>query len=287
MMIRITRAWLAAAFLAALGPGGPPMMMAQGASSVNSHAAVLERLYGLQEKIRDIHPAFEALYPVAIVENNRFFVYVPDVGKRTYRLTMEAPDDFHVPVGVRAAMPLGFWENRIACVVTPEVFDEPGGYAIIFHEFIHCYQWETCEGRLKDLLGIYKEAMERKDFMWELEYPFPYGDPGFVRDYGEFLGALEAGDGKCTSAVRKALKERLSRNDWEYMTWQQWKEGTARFLENEVKARLGLAANKGGLEPPFTRVSFYASGELLIRQLDKRNPGLAGNIETLYHRIAD
>ena len=286
-MVGITRAWLATVFLAALGPGGPPMMTAQDASSVNSHSAALERLYGRQERIRDIHPAFEALYPVAIVEQNRFFVYVPEPNQRAYRLNMEAPDDFHVPVGVRAAMPLGFWENRIACVVTPEVFDEPGGYAIIFHEFVHCYQWETCERRLKDSLGIYKEAMDRKDFMWELEYPFPYGDAGFVRDYGDLLNALEAGEGERASAVRKALKERLSKDDWQYMTWQQWKEGTARFLENKVKARLGLPANNGGLEPPFTRVSFYAGGELLIHQLDKRNPGLAGNIETLYHRIAD
>lgn len=41
------------------------------------------------------------------------------------------------------------------------------------------------------------------------------------------------------------------------------------------------------MEPPFTRVSFYAGGELLIRQLEKLNPGLAKNIEALYLRIAD
>lgn len=286
-MIKIPRSWLAWALIASLGACIPLIVLAQDEAPLSPHVASLERLYSLQEKIRDIHPAFEALYPVAIVDHNRFFVYVPEPDQRTYRLTAEAPDDFHMPIGVRAAMPLGFWENRIACVVTPEVFAEPGGYAIIFHEFVHCYQWETCESRLKDSLGIYKEAMERKNYMWELEYPFPYGDAGFEQDYKDFLSALGAGDEARVLSVRKALRERLSREDWEYMTWQQWKEGTARFLENEVKARFGLTANKGGLGLPFTRVSFYAGGELLIRQLNKSDPGLAGNIEALYHRIAD
>ena len=286
-MIKIPRGWLARALIASLGACIPLIVVAQDEAPLSPHVASLERLYSLQEKIRDIHPAFEALYPVAIVDHNRFFVYVPEPDQRTYRLTAEAPDEFHIPVGVRAAMPLGFWDNQMACVVTPEVFNEPGGYAIIFHEFVHCYQWGTCEWRLKDSLGIYKEAMERKNYMWELQYPFPYGDAGFEQDYADLLSALGAGDEARVLSVRKALRARLSREDWEYMTWQQWKEGTARFLENEVKARFGLPANKGGLGLPFTRVSFYAGGELLIRQLNRSDPGLAGNIEALYHRIAD
>ena len=70
--------------------------------------------------------------------------------------------------------------------------------------------------------------MERKDFMWELEHPFPYGDADFVRDYKDLLSALGTGDEGRVVSIRKALKERLSWEDWEYMTWQEWKEGTAR-----------------------------------------------------------
>ena len=283
---RITEG-LAIALMVIFGACGSVTVSAQDRISVIPHAASLDRLFALREKILDLHPAFEALYPVAIVYGGQFHVYEPDMGKRAYRFAAEAPDKFHVPVGVRAAMPLGFWGNRIACVVTPEVFIEPGGYAIIFHEFVHCYQWETCEPRLKESLEVYRKAMEGKDFMWELEHPFPYGDADFVRDYKDLLSALGTGDEGRVVSIRKALKERLSREDWEYMTWQEWKEGTARFLENEVKARLGLPVNRGGMEPPFTRVSFYAGGELLIRQLDKLNPGLARDIEVLYHRIAD
>jgi hypothetical protein len=269
------------------GAGSPVAVSAQDRIAIIPHVASIDRLFVQQDTIRDIHPAFETLYPVAIVYGGQFHIYEPDMGKRAYRFAAEAPDRFNVPVGIRAAMPLDFWGNRIACVVTPEVFAEPGGTAIIFHEFVHCYQWETCEPRLKESLGVYRKAMEGKDYMWELKHPFPYGDADFVRDYKGLLSALGTGDEGRVVSIRKALKERLSRENWEYMTWQEWKEGTARFLENEVKVRFGLPVNRGGMEPPFTRVSFYAGGELLIRQLGKLNPGLAGNIEVLYHRIAD
>ena len=54
-------------------------------------------------------------------------------------------------------MPLAFWNNRIACVVTGEVFGEPDGYVFIYHEFIHCAQWDCCEQRLKEGLARYLE----------------------------------------------------------------------------------------------------------------------------------
>jgi hypothetical protein len=163
---------------------------------------------------------------------------VPDPGRRTYDLDKEAAEEFQIPVGVRAAMPLPFWENRMACVITPEIFAETGGYAVIFHEFVHCYQWETCELRLKTSLRIYKTAMERKDFMWELQYPFPYRDEEIAADYGAMLEALVTEDEKRAASLREAIRDRLSPEEWEYMTWQEWKEGTARYLENEIKARL-------------------------------------------------
>jgi hypothetical protein len=249
--------------------------------------APLARLFDVQEKIRDIHPAFERLHPVAIVSGGQFSIYVPDLTKRAYRLVMTAPDKYNVPVGIRAAMPLDFWGDRMACVVSPEVFDTPAGYATVFHEFVHCYQWDTCETRLKGALGVYKKAMERKDYMWELQFPFPYGDADFVRDYGAGIAALEAGDPVRISDIRKALKARLKPEEREYMTWQEWKEGFARFLENEIHVRLGLPLNSGGLKPPYNRVSFYSGGEALIRLLEKREPGLTKDIESLYHRIAD
>jgi hypothetical protein len=93
-------------------------------------------------------------------------------------------------------MPLAFWNNRIACVVTGEVFGEPDGYVFIYHEFIHRAQWDCCEQKLK--------------------------------------------------------------------------EGLARYLVNRLRDVVGLSENRGGENPPFTRVTFYSGGDKLIRFLERR-----------------
>ncbi len=286
-MAKRARSGLILALMMTLGAGGPGGIPAQDKPPSFTPESSLDRLFALQDTIRDIHPAFETLYPVAIVSDGRFHIYEPDMGRRAYRLALEAPVRTPLPAAVRSAMPIDAWGNRMACLVTPDIFGERTGYAVIFHEFVHCYEWETCELRLKRSLGVYRRSMERKDFMWELLYPFPYTDPDFARDYADMLSALESGDVGRVDSIRRALKERLSPVNWEYMTWQEWKEGAARFLENEIKARLNIPPNRGGADPPFTRVSFYVGGELLIRRLDASEPGLSKDLEALYHRIAD
>jgi hypothetical protein len=249
--------------------------------------AALDRVFTMQEKIRDLHPAFGRLYPIAIVREGAFYVYEPDPAGRHYRPVLTAPDKFHVPAGVRAAMPLDFWGNRIACVITPEALDDTSGLIVVFHEFVHCYQWETCEMRLKEKMPIYQAAIQRNDYMWELQYAFPYERNEFRQNYSAMIAALEKGDMAGVAAIRSKLKEGLSSDDWDYMTWQEWKEGLARYLENAIQARLGQAENRGGLIPPYTRVTFYAGGAALIRALSIRQPGILNDIADLYHRIAE
>lgn len=287
MMAKGARAAIILAVMIIVGNGGLARVPAQDRPPSFTPESSLDRLFALQDTIRDIHPAFETLYPVAIVSDGRFHIYEPDPGKRAYHPVMEAPVRIPLPAAVRSAVPIDSWGNRMTCLVTPDIFGERTGYAVIFHEFVHCYEWETCELRLKRPLEIYRRSMQRKQFMWELQYPFPYTDPDFERDYAAMLSALETGDTERVVSIRRALKERLSPVNWEYMTWQEWKEGTARFLENEVKTRFNIPPNRGGADPPFTRVSFYVGGELLIRMLDESDPGLSRNIEALYHRLAE
>lgn len=61
----------------------------------------------------------------------------------------------------------------------------------------------------------------------------------------------------------------------------------ARYLENAIAARLGQPANHGGLAPPFSRVTFYAGGEALIRALSDGQPAVLNDIDALHHRIAE
>ncbi len=264
--------------------------LAGGRSAVGTiadkYSASLKKIFELQALFAPLHPALENVYPVAIVENKTFYVFEPVPGEKAYRLATTAPDTFEIPTGVRAAMPLAFWENRMACVVTGEVFGQSDGYVFIFHEFVHCAQWGSCERKLKDSLSICREAMKNKDYMWELQYPFPYSSPAFVETYSALFEAWDGDDAGSAGSLRAALRQALSPAEWEYLTWQEWKEGLARHLENRMREAAGLPENKGGGTPPFGRVTFYRGGDKLIRFLEKRRPGIADDLEELYRAIS-
>jgi hypothetical protein len=243
----------------------------------------LDRIFTFRDRIRHIHPFLDHLHPVALVEDQHLFVFEPDTESRSYVPTVEGPAPMPIPDGIRAAFPLELLDGRPACVVTGEVFDTVEGYITIFHEFVHCRQIELSEFELKEGLKIYQAAMEREDYMWEINHPFPYADFRFEALYSAFLSA--GGDLDEIFRIRQALRTHLSEADFEYMVWQEWKEGFARFIENLIRLEKGVDENKGGAERPFGRVSFYAGGEAFIRALEERDPSLANDIKALFHTM--
>jgi hypothetical protein len=246
----------------------------------------LRDIFQFQARIAKIHPSFQKVYPIAIVENKTFYVFEPVPNKKEYRLAFTAPDTFNIPKGIRAAMPLGFWNNRMACVVTGEIFEEPDGFAFIFHEFVHCAEWECCEPKLKEKLAIFREAMKKKDYMWELQFPFPYADKTFAERYAALIEAWDKNDQVKARSLRAELKKGLAAEAWEYMTWQEWKEGLARYLENRIRKAVGLPENTGGKSRPFNRVAFYHGGNTFIGFLERQTPRIADNLEELYRLIS-
>ncbi len=248
------------------------------------YAGALRRVADYRDKIRDLHPAFERLHPIALFEGGRLFVFSPEPSG-DYALAKVSPTRMSLPKGIRASFPLDFYGNRPACVVTGEVFENRAGYATIFHEFVHCDQFDTVEPELKEGLQVYREAMAGNDYSWEISHRFPYSDPRFEARFKALVEALGAGDDRAVSRCRRELRGGLGTKDFEYMAWEEWKEGLARFLENKVRTRLGLEPIQGILGKPFDRVSFYVSGELIIRHLDHRNPGLASDTRRLYRAM--
>jgi hypothetical protein len=242
----------------------------------------LQQIFQLQQTIRDIHPFLEKLFPVAIVKDDQFFIYDLDPAGQEYIFARQVETPMPVPPQVRAAFPLENYDERMVCVVTGDVFDQLAGYVTIFHEFIHCRQFESGEQQVKQSLDVARKALAANDFMWEINHPFPYSSPDFVRAYQAVLEAQSLAE---IMRARQRLKEMLSANDYEYMVWQEWKEGLARFIENRIKVRLGLPQNQGGKEQPFSRVTFYAGGANFIATLDKAEPGLITDIERLFERM--
>ncbi len=254
--------------------------------SLVAHAdSALAKLVQLHREIRDIHPLLARLQPVAIVRGDTLYVFDVDSAGTRYALKSKGPVPFPMPKGIRASFPLPTYGDRTTCVVSPEVFDEAGGYATIFHEFIHCAQFQTVELRLRTGLEVAQQAMRDKDYAWELNHRFPYQDPTFVKDYAAFLAALGKADARAVDAATASLRKHLSRPDYEYMVWQEWKEGFARYVENRIRVRLGMQANAGGATAPYDRVSFYRGGEAYIDYLGRQDASLLTDMEKLFGRM--
>jgi hypothetical protein len=247
----------------------------------------VNKLLPIHQGVAGFNPALSQLYPVVIVEGEGMLIYDCLNNRERYQFIKHIPAPMPIPKGVRAAFQLEDYGGRIACVVTPDVFDTPEGYVTILHEFVHCYQYETCEQALKSKLDIAQQAQEKGDFMWEIQHPFPYQAGAFTRAYARFFEAIATGDQPGLRMARGELYDYLGLHDFEYLVWQEWKEGFARWVENHAHHKLGLSENFGGLEPPFSRVTFYAGGAAYIDFLQTREPHLVNDLEALFTRMAE
>jgi hypothetical protein len=241
----------------------------------------------MQQEITDIHPYLEFLPPIAIVDKDELYIFDVDSSRARYSFQKKDTVPFPMQKGIRASFPLSTYGGKPSCVVSPEVFDERKDYPTIFHEFIHCAQFRSVEPELKQHLEVAQEAARKNNVSWEITYPFPYQDSIFVKQYSALLKALERGDGKGIDTTLRALKQHLGRTDYEYMVWEEWKEGFARFIENKIRARIGVPTNQEGSGPPFDRVTFYHGGELLIRFLTWHDKDLLGNTKGLFEKMRD
>ena len=192
---------------------------------------------------------------------------------------------------------------------------------------MHCYQFEKCEIELKQSLGVAVEASAAKDYMWELNYPFPYQDRRVRDAYSDLVGTLRSAskgadacahrgetravagcvedeqrsnadpaaaqnaDYQTVSEYRKAVRDLVDTHSFEYMVWPERKEGFARFIDNGIRARLGLPLNLAGDladdSSLFTRVSFYAGGAMLIEFLEGVRPETAKDLKRLFDELIE
>jgi len=252
---------------------------------ITQYIEPISQLIDLQHKISHLHPLLVKTFPIGIAQADQLLLYDPDPSGELYHFSKEAALPMPIPEGVRAAFPLESLNNRIACVVTGEVFDTLDGFVTIFHVFIHCQQFETCEAKLKEKLGIARKARAAQNFMWELDHPFPYQTPEFSSLYQSFLDQSNLKDLDEVIYLHKQLKVILHSEDYEFLLWEEWKEGLARWIENKIRQNLSLLENHNGQERPFSRVSFYEVGARFIERLELSEPGISFDIENLFQRM--
>ena len=134
-------------------------------------------------------------------------------------------------------------------------------------------------------MDIARQAVETENIMWEITHPFPYNAKDFIRSYTDFLDAVNSGNHANLVRTRKELNDYLGVHDYEYMVWQEWKEGFARWVENRLQQYLSLPVNKYGLKQPYSRVLFYVGGEAFINYLSKANPEVVNDLPALFNNL--
>lgn len=242
-----------------------------------------EALLKLQDKVKSIHPLLSEHFPIAIVEDKQLHIF--EYKKGSYSLSHIEPDTMDIPVGIRAAFPLECMQNQAAVVVTGEVFNAVSEQVIIFHEFVHCYQYHTCEMQLREHIDLAKRSVNTSNYSWELDYPFPYSDYQYIEITRSLFESLDKKDDKLIGSTRRKLKECLTTEQVDYMVWQEWKEGFARYIENQVKSFLGINLNHGGRDEPYRRTTFYEMGSQFIKLIVQASPGSLYRIEELYYAL--
>ena len=239
----------------------------------------IKQIYPIFEKINNLDKSLEQLYPIAIIEDNDFFIFDINLTGKQYEYKMNFPSKINLPNEVLAAFPLDRYEGKIAAVVTHKVFDNIEGIVSIFHEFVHCFQFYNYETKIKETLTIAQEAEKKHDYMWELNYPFPYNNEEFIRK------TMELNNGYDIRKYHTELKIILNEKEFEYMIWQEWKEGYARYIENMIREKTGIKRNRKILKPPFDRVCFYEIGSKYIEVLINRKIELKNNLEKIFYEI--
>lgn len=133
----------------------------------------------------------------------------------------------------------------------------------LLHE--HFHQMQDSQGNFyKDVLAL-DLANGDETGMWMLNYPFPYKDKKINDDFSalaaQLAKALETTDKRAFQAEfenyvnrRKAFNASLSEKDYRYLSFQLWKEGTARYTEYRIAK---LASEKYKPVKEFTRLKDY------------------------------
>lgn len=242
----------------------------------------LQALVELQATIKSQHLLFNEYYPIAVYESDQVFIFDYDKVVHGYQLISIEPNNMGLFHGVRAAFPLACYHKRASVVVSGEVFDSVWEMVIVFHEMVHCYQFNTSELALRAKLEIERTETNTKDYYWELQYPFPYEDENVVALIHELLSHLIDHDLDKVFEVRNEIRRYLNTEQYEYLVWQEWKEGFARFIENRIKKQLGIDEQHAGATIPYSRLTFYETGSRLIDCITHEYPDCKEDTKKLF-----
>jgi len=228
---------------------------------ISDYTASLNRFKKFAEDNSDCDQSISKLFPVAIVSGDLIFIFKVS-NHLGYQCVLIHESECPLPSNIMAAMDLDFYNTEgIMAVINKGALDSEVGYCQILHEFVHCYQYDDCEVELKNKLSVYQKARENNDYMWEITYPFPYENTEVAAILKDLQLSMNSEDYEENFVIRMSeLDSILNQEDKEYMAWQVWKEGYARYVENKLLRRLTFNSTKSEIETKQGRASFYTIG---------------------------
>lgn len=233
----------------------------------------------MREKHKDIHPLFQEKYVICIIKDNKGYIYDESLKIKDFIEVITFP--INVPNHISACFPLDVYNHMFACIMGVNDIGKNQWFVNLFHEMVHCYQGKTIEGNIKKRLTL----CDREDPRWEINYPFPYNDLNIIHNFKRYKNSLDNNDSfYLVHEKRNALLTLLKEEQQEYMIWQEWKEGFARYCENTFRIKLGMGKHEPSKR--LNRMSFYDTGAMYIEKLIDKNMDMATELELLYEKMA-
>jgi hypothetical protein len=252
---------------------------------IENQISLMDEIIKLHNNIKEIHGSLKKFYPIAVVNNGYFFIFdINEMGMK-YEFKQKTPSNMSDGIEWLAAFPLETYDMKPVAIIGKNILENRENYPSIFHEFVHCFQCNNGEQNIRQGLTIQKQEMKKNNYSWELNYPFPYADNYFMEKTMALNDFFAKDDYVNIINFHKDMKTYLSETEYEYMVWQEWKEGFTRYIENLIRAELEMKKVTKVLAPPFDRTCFYEIGSKYISVIINRENVMSNDIEKLFYII--
>ena len=245
----------------------------------------MDNIIKIHDSVKNIHVSVEKLYPITVINDGYFFVFDKNEIGDKYELRRKVETSVVVSNDILTAFHLDFYDMKPSVVISKDMLVNPGNDILVLHEFVHCYQLENGSLEIRNGLSIQGQEMAKKNYNWEIDFPFPYNNEYFIDKTVELAGCFANGKYEDVIIYRNCMRTYLHKTEYEYMIWQLWKEGFARYVENLIRRELGLKLNGNVLRPPFGKVHLYEIGSKYVEMLIKKDKKLNDDIIKIFNEM--
>ncbi len=228
------------------------------------------------KKINKLYPFFNKLYPIGIAEFNTISIYEYNEITNRYEYAKKVTMKKNFSDRTAASFPVQEFKYKACCILGKEIVKSKINMIYVFHEFVHCYQYENYEMLIKKELNIDK-------MMWDIYYNFDYSNKYFIKYYLKSVLLLEQNMVNDSILMKQELFEKLNLNDIKYITFYEWKEGYARYYENTIRKDFGIKENHYYNYPNLDSTIFYEYGSLYFNAIYKK---IEKNLYEVYKNLS-